>query len=103
EQSANNSGVGEDLQIIVVGLLKPVQSVAGIVAGINHAERTQSRSDQRMMFDYIQGHIPEVGATRGGIGGVNRPQQTIEDTWTANPNRTQKQQNGKGHAHSGAQ
>src|SRR4051812_20494375 len=76
EHSADDAAVGEDLQIVVVRLLKTVVAVRCVIARIGRAERAEPRACQRVVFDYPDGAAPEVRAPRGRVCGIDRAEQS---------------------------
>ena len=68
---SDDSAVREYLQIIVVYLLQSIESVARIVACVNHSEGPQPDSDNWMVLYYVYGHSPEMSSSCGWIVSVD--------------------------------
>src|SRR4051812_22265010 len=78
QDPANDAAISERLQIVVVRLLQPVETVARVVPGIDHAERTQPASDYRICLNNVKRYAPKMCATRGRVICVGGAQQTGE-------------------------
>src|SRR5947209_5785288 len=83
DQAADDPGVREYLQIVVVRLLKPESSARRVVARIDCAERAKARAEQGMVFDDLDRALPEVRASRRRVCGVDRADETAQGVLAA--------------------
>src|SRR6185295_12170496 len=72
-------------------LFKSVHSIAGIVAGIDHAKRAQPSAHPRMGFYHVYRDTPEMRAAGGGILSANRSGNASQRILAAQQNHTAKQ------------
>ena len=77
-------------------LLKPVKTIARVVACVNYAEGTKSRSDHRMVLNDVDGDTPKVCSSCRRVICIDRTDESAQSLFTTQQNYAAKKRNDQG-------
>ena len=89
ENSAESAAIGNDLQVVVVSVIEPVETYSIAIRRIDRVERAEAGAQYRVVANHLQRVVPDrcaaqIGSTRADQR-INGVAETVHDPRGADP------------------